>query len=213
MKTKSLPKILKVLTTISLGFGSLVMIFWVGFVLLAGFGIFEGLDNSSVWTRVSWPTYFNIDPEVYTLQSDLMGDGEVMLSQGSVQFDAVNFGSAGIGIEIAIWLLLTGVPVLAILLNLHRIFDTMQEGTPFVGSNVRRIRWIGGLLIFFAIFAEIGQARIAERLFWGVQGDGIQIVHRFQFNTSLILVGLIIFALAEVFRYGLELQTEADLTV
>ena len=210
MKQKSLPKILRILTTISIMFSVLALSFLVIFILLAGFGVF---DRSSVGSNISWPVYFELDPSTYRLVSETMGDGEIQLAQADVQFNQATLDSVGAGIEIAIWSLAVGMLIIAILLNLYQIFKSMEDRTPFIPDNVGRIRWVAGLLIATAIVSQIAQVRIAERLFRGVETEGLEIIYRVQFGSGIVLVGLIIFALGEVFRYGLELQTEADMTV
>ena len=46
-----------------------------------------------------------------------------------------------------------------------------------------------------------------------VQSNGLQLTPQFDLNPAPFAIALIILSLAEVFRYGLELQTESDLTV
>ena len=42
---------------------------------------------------------------------------------------------------------------------------------------------------------------------------GFDIAYRFDLNLADVFVGLIILSLAEVFRYGMTLQADSDLTV
>ncbi len=214
MKSISLPWILKKLAGGSLALGSILLIVMVTVVLMAGFGAFETFsENYPFGLNISWPIYFEIEPNLIAIQNESMGSGTIWHGQGNIHFESPNLDSIGIGIELAIWVLILGLSILCLILMLYRIFDTMQDGTPFVAENIGRIRWIAGLLILSTSMSEIAQARIGERLFFGTQTEGIEFVYRININTQIIFISLIVLALAEVFRYGLELQTEADLTV
>ena len=222
MKTISLPKVLRVVALLSIIFVSISVVALAAFIVLTGLGVisadadftfFVNGMSSPMYFEMAWPIYFQLEPASYSLQSAKWGAGEVQLAQAEVFFSLANSGSAGLGIQMAMWYLLVGILIIAVLLNLYRIFSTMDQGTPFVTENVGRIRWVAGLLIFYAIVLKFIQMRISERIFWDTQAEGLDIVFQTDFKLSMIMVGLIIFALAEVFRYGLELQTEADLTV
>lgn len=105
---------------------------------------------------------------------------------------------------IAATLYLTGF--LLIVGQLRRIFATLTAGDPFHPDNVGRLRAIG---IFLAAL-ELG-----SYLYWGVARH---IVADAEFDkngmnlTSWFSV-LVVFVLAEVFREGARLRSEAELTI
>lgn len=210
MKTSRLPKSLKLITTILL----VLMVF--SFAIIIGITILAGTDAFDVGQgepSISLPIYFVPDSDSYTLTSDAWGSGEIVWASGQVEFESARVDSLGTAVEIIVWLLMLGVPLFFILVVMRRIFASMESGTPFIPANVNRIRWLAGLLIGTAVFAQIVQARIGELLLTNIRSSGLDIVYRFGLDPTILVIGLIILSLAEVFRYGLELQAEADLTV
>lgn len=97
--------------------------------------------------------------------------------------------------------------VLAIVGELRRIFSTLTAGDPFHPDNVTRLRIIGGLLAAL----EIGRHVVA-------QASRILIDKEIRsVDTGLNLTAwfavLVVFVLAEVFREGARLRSEAELTI
>jgi hypothetical protein len=98
------------------------------------------------------------------------------------------------------------VGVLAIVGRLRRIFVTLTAGDPFHPDNVRRLRFIGLMLAAL----ELGRY-----LFWGASAwllPGVDAGDRAFSLTSWFSV-LVVFVLAEVFREGARLRSEAELTI
>jgi hypothetical protein len=103
---------------------------------------------------------------------------------------------------------------------LHRLCLAVERGEPFAPATFRGVRRVGWLLILFPAVAWAGDlwmnsgvARFAKS---HLAFAGLQVrdnpIHA-DFNTTLLVVGVLIFVLAEVFRRGSQLQQEADLTV
>jgi hypothetical protein len=97
--------------------------------------------------------------------------------------------------------------VLFIIERVRRIFTTLTVGDPFHPGNVARLRSIGfGLaaleLINYAVNLVTG---------W-VFRDEFRTV-RFPFNPTAWFAVLVVFVLAEVFREGARLRSEAELTI
>ena len=97
--------------------------------------------------------------------------------------------------------------VLFILARLRRLFATLTAGDPFHPDNVARLRSIGfslgGLeLLNYATNLVSG---------WAFR-DQFRSVH-FPFNPTAWFAVLVVFVLAEVFREGARLRSEAELTI
>ena len=217
MKNISLAKILYFLISAATGLTLVSLVLMVVFGLLSIFGLAQVAQSVlpiGIDTSMSWPAYLELDPEIYSLQSEIFGAGEIQTAKAIVSFES---GSPPpIGLSIVVWIqrLMLAVATFVILLNLSLIFRSIIQGeTPFIAENVGRIRWIAGLVILYTIIEELGHAFVGNRIFGLAEREGVDVVFQIEFGTGVILVGLIIFALAEVFRYGVELQTEADLTV
>ncbi len=97
------------------------------------------------------------------------------------------------------------VGVLIIVGRLRRIFATLTAGDPFQPDNVRRLRVIG--LVLAAL--EIGRYVFVAVSAWlpdverNAQG----------FSMTAWFSVLVVFVLAEVFREGARLRSEAELTI
>ncbi|HEX6859721.1 MAG TPA: DUF2975 domain-containing protein [Caulobacteraceae bacterium] len=96
--------------------------------------------------------------------------------------------------------------VLVILGRLRRIFATLTAGDPFHPDNVRRLRVVG--LVLAAL--EIGRY-----VFWAASAVFLPGVDRMDqgFSLTAWFSVLVVFVLAEVFREGARLRSEAELTI
>lgn len=95
--------------------------------------------------------------------------------------------------------------VLVIVGRLRRIFVTLTAGDPFHPDNVRRLRIIG--LILAAL--ELGRYVVQSVSQWL---PGVSLADR-GFNLTTWFSVLVVFVLAEVFREGARLRSEAELTI
>jgi hypothetical protein len=124
--------------------------------------------------------------------------------------------------------------LLAIAHLLWRLCQAVERGEVFSLGNYRLVRWLGAALVarpIIALVAETWQrasvARYVEDHVWfeGVRpivtSTGLgwweraveNTAHFGDFDFSLFVTGLLVLALAEVFRRGLTLKQENDLTV
>jgi hypothetical protein len=113
------------------------------------------------------------------------------------------------GATMAVGLIAGGLYTAGILIivgRLRRIFVTLTAGDPFHPDNVRRLRFIG--LVLAAL--ELGRY-----LFWGASAWALPGVDadRQVFSLTTWFSVLVVFVLAEVFREGARLRSEAELTI
>lgn len=121
-------------------------------------------------------------------------DGEAFTANGA----AMAAGLAAAGLYVA--------GVLVIVGRLRRIFVTLTAGDPFHPDNVRRLRVIGLVLAGL----EVGRYLFWAASAWllpGVEASGQG------FNLTTWFSVLVVFVLAEVFREGARLRSEAELTI
>ena len=121
-------------------------------------------------------------------------DGEEFLANGGT----MAAGLAAAGLYVA--------GVLVIVGRLRRIFVTLTAGDPFHPDNVRRLRFIGLVLAGL----ELGRYLFWAASTWllpGVDREGQG------FNLTTWFSVLVVFVLAEVFREGARLRSEAELTI
>jgi Protein of unknown function (DUF2975) len=96
--------------------------------------------------------------------------------------------------------------VLLIVDLVRRIFLTLIAGDPFDPRNVRRLRWIG-----FAL-AGLELLSYTVNVFPWIFHDWLRWQHS-MFNPTAWFAVLVVFVLAEVFREGARLRSEAELTI
>lgn len=113
---------------------------------------------------------------------------------------------------------------------LRRLFRNVGRGESFTPQSVRLVQIIGVSLMVFAFVATIGKswfgyemyAVLADNTRVAVSGTPVQLPPavappwlgaRFPLWDAAFLTGLLVLALAEVFRQGLALQRDSDLTV
>jgi len=101
------------------------------------------------------------------------------------------------------------------LYQMFRIFRNLDLGATFRIENTRRIQRIALAVLAFPIVRYIA-VQLMAGITYEAQGHQITTVRPPIFTEGLLLGGLlalVIFALAEVFRNGAQLQQEQDLTI
>ena len=125
------------------------------------------------------------------------------------QQNTLIYGAIGLlillSLSLSIWLLY----------QIKQLLRTMGTAAVFSGENVVRIRAIGGLLIALGM---------VKPLWWWLIGHnvlGVLTKHRINYtgeqisfgDSNLLLAGLLVIGLAEVFRSGYQLKEESELTI
>jgi hypothetical protein len=129
-------------------------------------------------------------------------------------------------------LVLTYVLFLAVLFDLlRRLFRNVERGESFTPQSVRLVQIVGGALIAFAVATAIIKtwymrmvvAYLLQHTAITVSGTAVRLPHLnleqmhlgqwLPFGESMFWSGLLVLALAEVFRQGLALKRDAELTV
>lgn len=96
------------------------------------------------------------------------------------------------------------------LLNLRRLARTARAGDPFAVENVRRLRWLGAAVLSIPITTGVGNAIVARTIELDVPFSVS--VDRGSWLT-LIIVGIGLFALAEVFAEAVRLREFEEATI
>lgn len=116
---------------------------------------------------------------------------------------------------------------------LRRLFRNVVRRESFTWQNVRLVQTIGISLIAFSLlsafaenwFAHAVYSYLADHAVVSISGTPLQMPHgmahhfrigwshSFPFGTPLFFSGLLVLALSEVFRQGMVLKSENDLTV
>ena len=111
---------------------------------------------------------------------------------------------------------------------LRRLFRNVGRGESFTRQTVQLVQFVGLLLIVFSIVSALAESwffhavypYVASHAVLTVEGNALHLpsVHGHPFPHSsggspIFFSGLLVLALAEVFRQGLALKDEHDLTV
>jgi Protein of unknown function (DUF2975) len=129
-------------------------------------------------------------------------------------------------------LVLTYVLFLVLLFDLlRRLFRNVGRGESFTPQSVRLVQIVGGALIVFAMVASVIKAwythmvvaYLLQHTDIAISGTPVRLPqlgaqslpfgHWLPFGDSVFWSGLLVLALAEVFRQGLVLKRDSDLTV
>lgn len=127
-------------------------------------------------------------------------------------------------------LLIDAVFFTALFELLRRLFRNVGHGHSFTAQSVRLVQIVGGSLIVFSLVSAIGESWFAYAIYGylvehtqiAISGTPVQLPpadrppwlgFESPFGSPEFLAGLLVLALAEVFRQGLALQRDNDLTV
>lgn len=103
----------------------------------------------------------------------------------------------------------------------RRLFVQVERGDCFTEKTIRLVQTVGGVLILFALADGAINSWITSSLISYLQshaqsgsGSAVSVSGTtYSFGGGSLLPGLLVLALSEVFRQGLALQRENDLTI
>ena len=123
---------------------------------------------------------------------------------------AATSGGDVIGAILAVMVLVVGIVVLAFLFlrQLRRIVDTVRQGDPFIPENAARLRSMAWLSIVLQLVALAAGA-----LTLWLEEATKEFQANFDVSIGGILLPLVLFILARVFRRGAEMREELEGTV
>lgn len=156
---------------------------------------------------------------VVSLDSDAMvltrwGEArlEVEDTRGSLRLPV---GMLPWGLFAILWSYTAGAIVLVLLFlhQLRRIFQRVRGGAPFDATNGTRLRWLGILALTLAILKGVSELVTSMAIRGRLIGERVEVPLGLSVDGSLVFFGLVLLALAEIFRRGAELEEEQSLTV
>jgi hypothetical protein len=96
---------------------------------------------------------------------------------------------------------------IAILKNVNLIFRELGTGnTPFLPTNIARMKRIALLLILSDIISPFTDAAIADFM-------SLRSSVSFNYSSEMIILAVVIYCFALIFQYGAELQKQSDETL
>lgn len=222
MKTLSY-KALRLIINISL------ILYVLGGIIMAIFVMGKGLDENDTTFRIGLPNkaYYKLDPQVAVVQAQKPDVKEQVLVTNKV---GIEFKTNSTYIKTIF--LIHGASSffysLVIFLFVRAFVNSLSDQSVFTINNVKRLRIIGILLLlveplnalqgyFMRSLVEDYFSHTILNLDGGIAGRlGFWLGSNTAsgtFVSSWIITGLIIMVVAEVFKQGLQLKEEQDLTI
>lgn len=109
---------------------------------------------------------------------------------------------------------------------LRRLFRNVGQGSSFTPQTIRLVRYIGFSLLLFALVSAVAEAYASQALLdylcqhvsspalrWGGSRNLNDISTAVSSVSPAFLYGLLVLALSEVFRQGLKLKSDCELTI
>lgn len=215
---------------------------WVFLILTIVCGVAAALVTIAILINPQIPAGFHFGPKIVdilgqpgsvTLRS-VGGDYDFKLSalKGSLVFFVAKAGGLlDILKRYGLPVVLLNLLFFAVLFDLlRRLFRNVGRGESFSPLTVRLVQYVGGWLILFSLvsafaehwFAQAAFAWLSDHTVVTISGTQVHLpsphprilphVHG-PFGSPVFFSGLLVLALSEVFRQGLVLKTENDLTV
>lgn len=174
----------------------------------------------SVWSFIGTPENVNltwIEVEVPEELFDRAGGvSEIIISEDlRLQVEEAKLKSSDpnmVGLGMASVAILFGLFLFGFR-RLRELVASAAAGTPFSVDNVSRLRQIGATYLGIAIVAWVSQRMSGFLVQSSLPEDLQDTSTSLQLDPVVLVTPLVIFALAEVFRVGTDLQQENDLVV
>jgi hypothetical protein len=177
------------------------VIFWLGVIVLP-LGVLSSARVGSVWVETTADVEFEGIPE----NTNPMTAG----TQIEVPIEDPTLGQRALAIGIEYLPLAVG---LAVLWLLRGFTLSIKTGSPFIAANVRRLRWIGAILLIAPPAIAVATRVMTQTLVESVPGVPY-VSHSFElFAGWELLSGLVAFVLAEVFAHGVRLREDVEATI
>ena len=157
------------------------------------------------------PVSFSLDAGSHRVRAPLGVDAaQIEDLRGSLRFSPRRASFvAGSAVVLIVMLAL----VLWVLGQLRAVFRTLRDGQPFVPANATRVRRIGWAVIVGELARSAVELSTSSYAMSNFSAEGLRFDARPDLNIFVIVNGLIILVIAEVFRAGTRLDEDQSLTV
>jgi hypothetical protein len=192
--------IASILYRVAWGFGVLLIVAVLALELFAGT---ETLQKFSIGV-----------PATVALESVTIGTawgGSLDLEMGEAEASLrVPIASAPVWFRMTTYLGLAVIYVLALrfFFYLRELFLRVRAGAPFDERNATSLRRIGLLLVLIDTLASAYRFGLSQLVLRAMSPPSIPLTSSFSLDGGVIFVGLVLLALAEIFRRGAVLEDE-----
>ena len=179
-------------------------------LLLAGAELFAGPEALSNFT-LGVPAAIHVDTE---LPSSWGGKIEVHgVSPAVVLKVPMSVAPGAFRAAVYLATIAGGALILLFLHHLRQLFRRLRDGAPFDARNAERVRWLGVLVIVGELLLKVLGFWLSSLVMRTLAAGPLALGASFALDAKVILIGLMLVALAEVFRRGTTLEDEQSLVV
>ncbi len=120
---------------------------------------------------------------------------------------------------VIIFLIYSGVSLIYVLLSIlifwqiKKMLGSINKGTPFVTANVKRLILIGWLVFLIPIIQYLINSTQINLLKMNFQAEGFRLISQNDFNFGLFAGGILLILISGVFRDGVKMKEEQELTI
>jgi hypothetical protein len=185
---------------------------WIGVVFIILFSIYLAVSSGEGSLNLHIPINFEtVDKGTIQFLENKANNFEIEFARGR----AVISGPIPIQILIYYFIISEIMFGIAIYITylLQMFFKSLKNEDPFVRENGKRLRSIGLAIIIGSILWNFFTIFYSSLIRTSVSMDGIEIGTHLNFKFEIILLGLIILVISEVFQLGAELKEEQELTI
>lgn len=185
---------------------ALLMVLTLGLAVVSAF---HDIRNA----EMDIPASFSIDAQALPVTAPSLGVEGARIEdvRGSLKFSPPPGASLvtptllGLAILFALALFVLG--------QLRALIRTVRDGRPFVPANAARIRWIACAVIAGELARAAVMYSANSYVMTHFSANGLRFDARTDLNVFTIVHGLLILAIAEVFRTGTRLDEDQSLTI
>lgn len=196
------------------------------FLVLLTFGVLiltnlintnEGDHKFMLDYKLNAPIVINQNGKNYSeLEKFKVFDSQIVIEKIKVSYNLKN--QTNLGLVIIFFVLFIYGIVLVILKTLLKILFQIKCNNPFNLNTIKDIRLIGFIILFITPISIITNFCLKLLLFDKISDNNYSFFHNTVYNFDLLFLnsivpGLIILILAEVFKSGLEIKNEQELTI
>lgn len=199
---RSLSSVLKVF--LDFGFYSAIL----GGILIVAVLALTGVSESGNFSY-NLPVVYDLDPAAYKLDSSAGQEVQAVIEQSNGTLTIT--GGSRVRFLLPILVVLpVFVVIVLVLQRLRRIFRRLIEGRPFLAENAGNLRLIGVVVI-------VGELAWAGFVYWSTHlvmneftSSGVTLHAMYPARAPVILAGLVLLIVAEIFREGAQMKTDLE---
>lgn len=203
----SVSSLLVVVLNVAWYFVGIALVLIACIILVTAWG-----NHQSEGTKIDIPVSFSVDPQALQVRAPSLGvkAAEIEHVRASMSFPPPS--KASVVAPLGLVLLMLGL-ILWLIGQLRAVLRTLRDRRPFAPENATRIRKIG----YAVILVELARTALVfsanSYAMTHFSANGLRFDARPDLNLIAIVHGLIILAIAEVFRAGTRLDEDQSLTI